>query len=170
MAIYIFLFWVILSDGHEQKFNQQTCKCQIEIHFWTYISVSVCFFSNFRLILKEELSPNQDSLTSFLFWSDQLSHTPSLNTSHQSHPHPQPPRKSIPIASNWRFPPRSASTLAVHFRQVLQHLPRSMEFFNAPIFSAEKGGGHGSSGKKTTLETMRQSWDVWFLINSPKNP
>lgn len=158
--VYIYIvFWMILSDGHEQKFSQQTNRD-------SFLNIHLCI-SAFSFLISELFwkknppKPGFSYIISFLKWSTFPytipkhitpipSPSPNIPESITIH-HPQPPRNRFPSHPTGGSK-RSVSTLAVHFRQVLQHLPRSMVFFNAPIFSAEQGGRHGSSGKKRHLK------------------
>ena len=144
-SVYIF-FWVILSDGHEQKFNQQTCKCKIEIHFWTYISVSVRFFPNFRIILQKEPPQTRFSyIISFLKWS--------------TFPYTIP-KHITPI------PSPSPTTPEIDSHRIQLEVPPTERFnfgSTLPAGAATPPMVHGSSGKKRHLKQCgsREMCDFW---------
>lgn len=121
----------------------------------SFLNIHLCFsaffFPNFRIILKKEPPQTRFSyIISFLKWS--------------TFPYTIP-KHITPI------PSPSPTTPEIDSHRIQLEVPPTERFnfgSTLPAGAATPPMVHGSSGKKTTLETMRQSWDVWFLINSPK--
>ena len=133
-----------------------------------HLCISAFFFLNFRIILKKDPpKPGFSYTISFLNWSTFPYTIPKHITPIPS-PSPTTPeidshriQLEVPPTERFNFgstlPAGAATPPTVHG-----------VFQRTNFLRRKKGGRHGSSGKKTTVETMRQSWDVWFLINSPK--